>query len=180
MMPMRLAFALCVAGFLMAADGWAAERFTLDAVREQVRKTYPQVQHISTRALTDAAADGGVLLVDVREPREYQVSRIPGAIRVDPGIGRAAFQAQFAAAARGKRVVFYCSVGVRSARLAARMSAVLEAEGASVANLDGGIFAWHAEQRALVNAQGSTRFVHPYDEKWGRLVARPADARTAP
>jgi rhodanese-related sulfurtransferase len=108
------------------------------------------------------------------------VSRLPGAIRVDAGISPAVLHAQLAARMSGRRVVFYCSVGVRSARLAARVQPLLEAEGATVANLDGGIFAWHAERRALVNAQGSTNFVHPYDKKWGRLVARAEDARTAP
>ena len=70
-------------------------------------------------------------------------------------------------------MVIYCSVGVRSSRLAEHVvDAVREAGARDVYNLAGGIFAWHNRGYQLVDGSGPTAFVHPYDETWGRLVAR--------
>jgi 3-mercaptopyruvate sulfurtransferase SseA len=92
-----------------------------------------------------------------------------------------AFLERYGAGVDGKAVVFYCSVGVRSSALAERVAQGLQAHGATaVDDLAGGIFAWHGEGRPLVDAQGSTDFVHPYDSSWGRLLARPDLARNAP
>jgi len=41
-----------------------------------------------------------------------------------------------------------------------------------VKNLEGGIFAWHNGKRPLRNEKGVTPFVHPYDDKWGKLISR--------
>jgi len=49
-----------------------------------------------------------------------------------------------------------------------------------VYDLAGGIFAWHGAARPLVDAKGPTDFVHPYDARWGRLLARPELAREDP
>ena len=159
-----------------------AEPFTLDTVRAQVVRDYPAVRQLSPLALARTLKEGGdVLLIDVREPEEFAVSRIPGAERVDPGIWRHSFLKRFADRAKGLTVVFYCAVGVRSSRLATRVQEALKRHGAvQVFNLDGGVFAWHSEDRPLVDARGPTRFVHRFDSHWGRLVARPDEARDHP
>ena len=73
----------------------------------------------------------------------------------------------------GKDIVAYCSVGRRSSIFAKDMQEALKAEGAvSVANLEGGVFGWHADRRALENENGATDLVHPYDEIWKRYVPR--------
>ena len=160
----------------------AAEPFTLDAVRAEVKQDYSHVAHLPAKTLAQAlAAKDGVVLFDVREREEYKVSRIPGAIRVDPGIWTRSFLTRHGDAVRGKTVVFYCSVGVRSSKLAERVRTRLGALGArAVYNLDGGIFAWHNQARPLVSDAGATPYVHPFDRHWGRLVDRQELARTAP
>lgn len=159
----------------------AREPFTLDAVRAQVQRDYARVQHLSGEALAEELKGSNVLLLDVREKDEFAVSHIPGAERVDPSIWTSTFLNGFKDKAQGKSVVFYCSVGVRSSRLAERVQAALKAAGAkSVTNLDGGVFGWHNQKRALVNAQGATDFVHPFDSHWGKLVERKELVRTAP
>ena len=159
-----------------------AKPFTLDAVRAQVRQDFSSVPHLSTQELARAmAAKDNLLVLDVRERQEFVVSRIGGAQRVDPGIWRWQFMNRFGDKVRGKTVVFYCSVGVRSSKLAASVQAALKERGArGVYNLDGGVFAWHNEARALVNSKGATDFVHPFDSKWGKLVKRQALVKTAP
>jgi len=121
------------------------------------------------------------LLLDVRESQEFAVSRIAGAERVDPGIWRKSFMTRFGDHVLGKMVVFYCSVGVRSSRLAANVQAALMEQGAKhVFNLDGGVFAWHNENRALENAKGATDYVHPFDAHWGKLVRRQELLKSVP
>lgn len=162
--------------------GIAGDTFTLDSVREQVRRDYSGVEQLPTEAFAKSLSQrSDVLLLDVREMAEYSVSHIPGAIRVDPGTWRWEFLRRYGESARGKTVVFYCSVGVRSSRLAAAVQAALKEKGAvRVLNLDGGIFAWHNEARALVNKKGATSYVHPFDKTWGKLVKRSDLLRTRP
>lgn len=166
----------------LAAGPAPAETFTLDAVRAQVKTDHAGLAQLSTAALAEALdRDEALLLIDVREEAEFAVSRIPGAQRVDPGAWTGTFLKEYGDKARGKRVVFYCAVGVRSSGLAARVEAGLKERGAlAVYNLDGGIFAWHNEGRALADAHGATRFVHPYDSHWGQLVEHAELTRTAP
>lgn len=176
----RMLFAILLA-VAAAQEAGAREPFSLDAVRAQVRAAHKDIAQISSDALAAKMKAGDVLLIDVREADEYAVSHLDGAERADPGMRRAAFLERFGAKARGKEVVFYCSVGVRSSRLAENVLAALREQGAkAVYNLDGGVFGWHNEGRPLVNAQGPTEFVHGYDSRWGTLVQRKALTRTAP
>lgn len=151
-----------------------AQGFTLDEVEKDVSADYPSVRHVLPKSVPMAQSpSNGVLLLDVREEDEFAVSHLPGAIRVDPDMAPEDFMAKFASMAVGKQVVFYCSVGVRSSQMAERVGTQLSAAGAKgVANLSGGIFRWHNERRGLVSRQGPTDLVHPYNRKWGALVAR--------
>ena len=49
--------------------------------------------------------------------------------------------------------------------------AAAQAGAASLRNLRGGIFRWHAEGRALDLAQGA-QGVHHFDAAWGQLLRR--------
>lgn len=111
------------------------------------------------------------IVLDVREADEHAVSAIPGALRVDPGSGLDEVKAMIGDRLRGRPVVLYCSVGVRSSRLAERIGAGLIAAGAEgVYNLRGGVFAWHNTARPLVRTQGSTDLVHPYSRRWSLYI----------
>ncbi len=173
---------LVALSFIAPQIATAREPFNLDVVRAQVRKDYRNVAHLSANALVNIMRkEEEFLLLDVREEAEFAVSRIAGAERVDPGIWRKSFMARFGDDARGKRVVFYCSVGVRSSRLAANVQTALMEQGAKqVFNLDGGVFAWHNEKRALENAEGATEYVHPFDTHWGKLVRRQELLKSVP
>ena len=136
---------------------WALLHRSLDA-------RYPDVAWISTHALADAlASDAPPTLLDVRQPDEVAVSRIPGAMAVSPD---ATVEDLRRLGLEGP-VVVYCSVGARSARLAER----LEAAGvADVRNLRGSVFAWANEGRPLERAGRTARTVHPYDDAWGTYL----------
>ena len=155
--------------------------FTLDQVEQDVRQDYPTVTQMTPKSLAASAKDDNILLLDVREPAEFAVSHIPGAVRVSPDINRAEFLQRFTDKAINRHVVVYCSVGVRSSQLAEKMqNALLKTGVKSIKNLSGGIFRWHNEGRVLINRNGQTDYVHPYDEKWGRLVNRKDKTRYEP
>lgn len=147
---------------------------TLPVIETAIAVAYSDVTHITSQefaALHSERAEDLVVL-DVREADEYQVSRIDGAIRVDPSAG--AGDVLSAAGDIGdRRVILYCSVGARSSAMARRIGGQLLAGGArSVANLRGGIFRWHNERRELVDADGPTPWVHRFDRYWGQLLTR--------
>ena len=155
---------------------------TLQSIQRDIENDYPAVKHIKSGDLGIVMeTQTGVVVFDVRAREEYAVSRLKGAIRVDPDIGRTAFLDRYGAKTTNRLVIFYCSVGVRSSRLAERVQNKLRQRGAlSVRNLEGGIFNWHNEFRALASKRGATRYVHPYDDRWGQLLKRRHLARYAP
>lgn len=80
------------------------------------------------------AADGGIQLVDVREPHEHEAGAIAGATHVP-------LQELMAAAERldpNRPVVFYCRVGGRSQMA----TDAFRASGWDARNMSGGIVAW--------------------------------------
>ena len=88
-LPVLLTAALL--GPLFLTSGCASDqppRAALDEMISTVDETFPAVDTISTEALATWLADAdraAPQLLDAREPQEYAVSHIPGAIRVDPG-----------------------------------------------------------------------------------------------
>jgi adenylyltransferase/sulfurtransferase len=76
-------------------------------------------------------------LLDVREPHEYQISRIAGSTLIPVGQIGQRF-AEVAAAAQGREIIVHCKSGVRSARAVG----ILKDHGIDAKNLKGGILAW--------------------------------------
>ncbi len=143
----------------------------LAKVHLAVEHQFPQVRHIDADALSAVPAEQ-LVIFDVREEDEFAVSHLKNAIRVDPEIGEQAFMQNYAARTKGKLVVFYCSVGLRSSDLDNRVGKSLIASGAKAAyNLKGGIFGWHNDRRPLFTNGGlATDYVHGYSRLWGRLI----------
>lgn len=147
------------------------KKFDIDKVHGRIAADHDSIEHISANDLVALRTDE-IVLFDVREPDEFAVSHLPGAVLLDPDTSASEFAAQFGERLSGKRVVFYCSVGFRSSILASRVAQIVKvSSGNTPANLIGGIFKWRNEGRSLVTKYGSaTRNVHPYDDRWGRLI----------
>lgn len=164
-------FVVCVSAVLAFA-----QPLSLAAVRAQVAEEFHDVPSISTAALAAALRgrrDDRPLVLDARERAEFDVSHVEGARWIDPDARRL----PSGLSAAGRRVVVYCSVGVRSGYLARRL---LASGVRDVRNLDGGLFTWAIEGRPMVSARGRATQVHPYDATWGRLLPAPLRAPSAP
>lgn len=136
-------------------------------LKRSLHGKFRDVDWITTQQLADWLGDKSrsqPVLLDVRTPAEWKVSRLPGARRVDP-------KADGARAGDGisqdAPIVTYCSIGYRSGKMAERLR---RAGYSHVQNLEGSIFEWANEGRPLVHDGLRVSRVHPYDAVWGRLL----------
>lgn len=142
---------------------------TLEALASVIRVRFPEVPQLSPDDLAAWLADDTRVrpqLLDVREPDEYGVSHLPGAIRIDPDAPAAAVLMRIDPT---RPIVAYCSVGYRSSLLVQRLRA---AGFTQAANLEGSIFAWANEGRPLESEGRRVTIVHPYDTTYARLLDR--------
>ncbi|MCW2723551.1 MAG: UBA/THIF-type binding protein [Frankiales bacterium] len=90
------------------------------------------------KAKIDAGDD--FLLVDVREPAEYEIIKIPGSVLIPKGdILNGSALAQLP---QDKPVVLYCKSGVRSAEA---LAALKDAGFADATHVQGGVLGWQAQ-----------------------------------
>ena len=140
------------------ADDPSARQQALSELAAEIRRDHPNIPHLDVDEVR-AQADN-VIFIDVREPREYAVSHIPGAIHINDQDSLL----NFAQANSDRTLILYCSVGRRSAEL----TEYLNEQGALQAvNFVGSIFAWGNQNLPLKNEDGPTKFVHPYNWFWG-------------
>ena len=98
------------------------------------------------KALLDGGAKDFVLL-DVRNPHEYEIARIPGSVLVPlPDIENGDGVAKVKELLNGHRLIAHCKMGGRSAKALA----ILKEAGITGTNVKGGINAWSQEVDASV------------------------------
>lgn len=149
----------------------------LGPIKAKVRSDFGGVPQLSAEELrrrleaegveAEQADDRGTVLLDVRRADEYAVSRLEGAIRVDPDATSLDGVELPVGTTKQTPIVVYCSVGYRSSRLAERL---IEAGWENVENLEGSIFEWAALGHPLVDDQGAVEKVHPYGRPWSLMV----------
>ncbi len=164
---MRSLRLISLSSLLLAGCHKADPEAELEAMMEKVSDKFSDVHGISTPDLAKWLADSSRVqpqLLDVREPDEYAVSHLAGAIQVSPD----ATAKQLAGKIDFSRpVVLYCSVGYRSSVLARRLAVAGVKE---TMNLEGSIFKWANEGRPMVSDSGATDKAHPYNRKFGRML----------
>ena len=166
-----LTSALC----LLVLHTGCSQDLQWSAVHSMIAADFPDVPTLTTDSLAARLADSTAprpLLLDARAPEEYAVSHLPRARRVDPSADPIA---GLDTLARDRPIVVYCSVGYRSARVAAH----LQDQGfTNVHNLKGSIFRWANEGRTVVRDGTPVQAVHPYDATWGTLLNTHLHCRT--
>ena len=100
----------------------------------QLKNLFSKPYQTVSAAQAAALADGGAVLLDVREPHEWQAGHAPRARHIPLGqLSRRAAELP-----ERRAVVTVCRSGARSARAAA----MLARQGREVSNLAGGMRAW--------------------------------------
>lgn len=113
----------------------------------------------------EAEALERAVFLDAREPKEYAVSHLPGALYLgynDLDIS------VLGGVDKSRPVVVYCTVGYRSERAAKKLRA---AGFTRVYNLYGSLYAWKLAGFLLEDQDGRpTERFHTYSRKWGGFV----------
>ncbi len=173
-MQSKLKQLLLVISVLLLPSSLQAADFTLTAVHKDIQADYPGVSHLRADTLLKAIKKNETqdfIIFDVREKREFEISHIKGAYQLNPSSWASQFMKKYGQQVKGKRVVFYCSVGVRSSKMARYLKQdLLNAGATSVVNLTQGLFGWSNNKYPMVNEKGATPFIHPYNDHWGQLL----------
>lgn len=155
---------------LIGARASSAMDKKMQQVHSSITQDYSSVDHLSISEFKKLDSEFTIVF-DVREESEFQVSHLANAIQVEPNIKTEDFIEKYQDEIGDKTIVFYCSVGQRSSDLAERVDAALnEKEFIEVYNLAGGLFEWHNNDLPVVNEQGETKLIHPYNRKWAKLI----------
>lgn len=148
-------------GSIVSLTGCGHRSPDWDALQVEIAMKFPAVKQVSLIDFKQRYQDS--ILIDVREPAEYAISHLPGAINLQD-VDRIADLADHA---YDNTVVLYCSVGYRSSAIAQQLADIGVD---NVVNLQGSLFAWANQGHRLVSRAGITSAVHPYNEYWGQLL----------
>jgi rhodanese-related sulfurtransferase len=137
------------------------------SVKEEIRSQFPSVAQLPTADLfewMESERSPKPLLIDAREPEEFAVSHLSGALRASSI--EEALRA-LAVTEQDHPIVVYCSVGYRSSQLAEGLQ---HSGYINVYNLEGSIFQWANEGRPVYRGSTAVEVVHNYDSYWGQLL----------
>lgn len=140
-----------------------------ESVDEEIKSEFPSVQSVSTDVLFtwyEASDVKPPIIVDVRKDVEFRVSHLDNALHLE---SVEALSSVISERGLGKdtEIIVYCSVGYRSASVAAE----LQARGfTKVLNLEHSLFEWANKGYPMTGASGSTDKVHPFSKAWSALV----------
>lgn len=138
-----------------------------EGVTKKIHSQYPTVSQLSTEEVHNMLAKQNLMklvLLDTREPEEYDVSHLPGAYLATTD--EEALKA-IAKSDKDSQIIVHCSVGYRSSEMAKKLQ---EKGVTKVFNMEGSIFKWANKGRELYRGDQRVRVVHPYNSKWRQLL----------
>src|SRR3954452_21737709 len=110
-----------------------------------------QVEEIEAFEAAEEIEGGDVVLIDTREPHEYQEAHLENGKLVPPGL--LAAEIETAAPNKSARTILYCHSGNRSALAAAQLQ---QLGYENVASMSGGILQWQEQGLPVVSPSGMT------------------------
>jgi rhodanese-related sulfurtransferase len=119
------------------------------------KKEFSEVQDVSPREAMHLFDTGKVVFIDVREPDEQSVSRLPGAIAADIFLDNTKKYNDYIK-------IGYCTISYRSGVLAQG----LNQKGIPIYNLRGGLLAWVHDGGKVYNGTEETHRIHVYGQEW--------------
>ena len=131
------------------------KRQKIDDMYAEYKKQFPEVRDISPQMVMALRSEGKTVLIDIREPREQQVSMLPGAITEKEFMNN---PAKYKDAVK----IAYCTISYRSGKFVQK----LQKKGIIVYNLKGGMLAWAHDGGKVFDQNGETHRIHVYGRKW--------------
>ena len=159
-----LTFAFSMVACFVAFSSWSdevvdAERLArLEKMYAEFRDDFSGIGEVSADSLMEWMAEGEVVIVDVREPGEREISRLPNSVTPEEIDSRLDGH-------ENERIVIYCTLGYRSGKF----TRSLQDKGVKAYNLAGGILAWVHHEGPIEHEGNPTRRVHVYRKQWNLL-----------
>jgi molybdopterin/thiamine biosynthesis adenylyltransferase/rhodanese-related sulfurtransferase len=113
--------------------------------RELLKETKSQIREVDTAGAAEAISRPGTVVLDVREPDEYEQGALPGAVHLPRGHLESKIETQVAD--RSTPLVVHCASGVRSAFAAKTLQDLGYTD---VVSMAGGFNKWKDEGREWV------------------------------
>ena len=125
------------------------------------------VPYISVEQLKAIQQKDSVILLDAREPEEFQVSRLKNATYVGyKDFSAEEIQQQFPD--KDQPIVVYCSLGVHSEKIGEKLQ---QLGYKNIQNLYGGIFEWKNNNYPVFTSENKeTNKVHAYSRRWSKWL----------
>ena len=139
-----------------------AQEYSWEAVYSLIENRFPNISTINVQTAQAWRENQDVVWVDVRPQEEFQVGHLLGAKNWSS-------TEDFQELSKDTRMVLYCSVGYRSAKIVQDLQQLGYTE---VYNLRGSIFAWANAGYPVYQGKKTTQKVHPYNNLWGRLLRK--------
>jgi len=147
----------------ISITGFSQETMS-DLLKKHNTKSIP---YISVQELAMPKTEA--IILDAREPKEYETSHIKNAIH----IGYNNFNVETVSRIiknKDEQIVVYCSLGIRSENIAKKLK---KAGYNNVYNLYGGIFEWKNKNFNVYNSEGTeTENVHVFSKKWNQWLTK--------
>eukprot|EP01102_Stenamoeba_stenopodia_P010053 TRINITY_DN2988_c0_g1_i1.p2 TRINITY_DN2988_c0_g1~~TRINITY_DN2988_c0_g1_i1.p2 ORF type:complete len:182 (-),score=48.18 TRINITY_DN2988_c0_g1_i1:101-646(-) len=138
---------------------FASKKLEVERLYESLKsKSFADVPEVTVEELSnDLGCGEEIVLVDVRDAKEQEVSMLPGAITSKE------FYDNQKKYKNKKKIVAYCTIGARSGVFAKE----LRKEGYNAYNLAGSLLAWTYCNGELVDRNGAkTTAIHVYSKSW--------------
>ena len=130
-------------------------RVKIEKLYMQYQKKFSEVQDVNPRTAIELTNTGKVVFIDVRESKEQNVSRLPGAITADFYLENQQRYSDYIK-------IGYCTIGYRSGIFAQELGQ----RGIPIYNLRGGVLAWVHDGGKVYNGAVETKRIHVYGEEW--------------
>ena len=135
------------------------------AYKKMLKEYYNDFPTITLSGALDHLKKSDAHFLDIREQKEFEVSHIRTAVRMNPD---SEDLSKLKDIPKKDLIIVYCSVGARSQTY----GEMLKKKGyTNVVNLYGGLFNWTNHKFPMVDSNGkSTVKIHGFSKDWGKWV----------
>ncbi|MDO6595390.1 rhodanese-like domain-containing protein [Oceanihabitans sp. 2_MG-2023] len=150
--------------FTFLSTAMLAQKNLEDLLKQYNDKGIP---YISVEEL--AMPKTNAILLDTREPKEYEVSHLKDAVSVGyDHFDIASVEKQYPN--KDEKIVVYCSLGIRSETVGKKLK---EAGYTNVYNLYGGIFEWKNKDFSVIDSEEKeTEKIHTFNKEWSKWLEK--------